>query len=94
MIEFKPGRYQHYKGKLYAGFFLIKDGDNPEKRMVLYMPLYETHEQDKVKLCTRTKENFLETLARDGSPVQRFTWIGELTLEDLDSLSKEFLKIE
>lgn len=94
MQDFKPGRYQHFKGGLYAGFCLVKNGYNPEKNLVLYMPLYNTNDNDGARLFARPLENFLETIVKDNQKVQRFTRVDELLPEDLNYLSKELLKIE
>jgi hypothetical protein len=62
----KPGRYRHYKGKVYDVIGCAKHSET-EEEFVVYRALY-----GKRGLWIRPKAMFLDTVTVDGKPVPRF----------------------
>jgi len=62
----KPGRYRHYKGKVYEVIGCAKHSET-EEELVVYRALYGKRE-----LWVRPVARFLENVLVDGKPVPRF----------------------
>ena len=71
MIEFKPGRYRHFKGKEYELLFTARHSET-EEEMVVYRALY-----GEGGLWVRPAAMWNEEIERDGKRVRRFSYIGE-----------------
>jgi len=75
MTTIKPGKYQHYKGKLYQviGFALHTE---TRKKLVLYKALYETPDLTKKygkdPVFARPYKMFVETVNIAGKKIPRF----------------------
>jgi hypothetical protein len=71
--DFKPGIYKHFKGNLYLAIMLATDCEDIEKKMVVYVSLYENQ---KSQVWIRPVEDFMgEKKLEDGTNVKRFTFI-------------------
>ena len=71
IMELKPGRYRHFKGKEYRLIGIAKHSETLEP-MVVYQPLY-----GEGGLWVRPAAMWSETVERDGYVGPRFQWIGE-----------------
>ena len=71
IMELKPGRYRHFKGKEYRLIGIAKHSETLEP-MVVYQPLY-----GEGGLWVRPAAMWVETVERDGYVGPRFQWIGE-----------------
>ena len=63
----QPGRYRHYKGKLYEVIDVARHSET-EELLVVYRCLYGDF-----SLWVRPMKMFLEMVVVDGTKVQRFT---------------------
>lgn len=70
-IEFKRGKYRHFKGNEYEVIELAHHSETQEP-MVIYRALYGEH-----GLWVRPLKMFFETIERDGKAQQRFEYIEE-----------------
>jgi len=70
MTEVKPGRYKHFKGKIYEVIGVAKHSEDLDKEFVVYY-------DDKRQLWIRPKEMFTEHVERDGYSGLRFKLIEE-----------------
>ncbi|MBU1178650.1 DUF1653 domain-containing protein [Patescibacteria group bacterium] len=75
MAELKPGKYKHYKGKLYEVIGLARHSETLEE-LVVYKALYNSSEFGNNALWVRPRAMFLETVDIDGEKVPRFEFIG------------------
>jgi hypothetical protein len=71
IMEFKKGKYRHFKGKEYELLDVALHSETMEP-MVVYRALYG--EQG---LWVRPAAMWNETVLHEGKEVRRFTWIGE-----------------
>lgn len=71
MGEIKLGRYRHFKGMEYEVIGIAKHSETLEE-MVVYRALY-----GEGGLWVRPASMWNETVERDGTIYQRFTYIGE-----------------
>lgn len=72
----KPGRYRHYKGKLYEVIDVARHSES-EELLVVYRCLYGDH-----SLWVRPLEMFLDTVDVNGEQVARFaSWPLERCVE-------------
>ena len=71
MIEIKPGRYRHFKGKEYEVLGVARHSET-EEELVVYRALYGDF-----GLWVRPVSMWNETVERDGKTFRRFTYIGE-----------------
>jgi len=62
----QPGRYRHYKGKLYEVIDVARHSET-EEQLVVYRCLYDDH-----SLWVRPLEMFLEMVDVDGVKTPRF----------------------
>jgi len=67
----KPGKYKHYKGKLYEVIGIAQHSETLEK-LVVYKALYQPEGEN---LWVRPLEMFLEDVEVDGKKMKRFEWI-------------------
>ena len=70
-MQIKPGRYRHFKGKLYEVIGTASHSDTLEP-MVVYRALY-----GEGGLWVRPAAMWTETVDRDGYHGPRFQYIGE-----------------
>lgn len=70
-MEFKTGKYRHYKGGLYEALGVAKHSETMEK-MVVYKALYQPEGQN---LWVRPLDMFAGTVLIDGKEVQRFLFL-------------------
>ena len=77
MIEVKPGRYQHYKGKFYQVIGVAHHSETLEE-LVVYRALYKT-EYGVNALWVRPKTMFMENVIIDGKEFPRFKLVEEST---------------
>ncbi|HEX2927538.1 MAG TPA: DUF1653 domain-containing protein [Ruminiclostridium sp.] len=71
MMEIKPGRYRHFKGKEYRVLYVAKHSETLEE-MVVYQALY-----GEMGIWVRPAAMWNETVERDGHTFRRFEYIGE-----------------
>lgn len=71
-MDIQPGVYQHFKGKFYLVIGVATHSETNEI-MVVYQPLYGEQ-----RWFVRPASMFTETVERDGLPVRRFRWVGEV----------------
>jgi hypothetical protein len=73
--EFKPGVYKHFKGKNNLALFLASDCEDPEKKLVVYVSMYEN---ERSQLWVREVTDFMGNKKfDDGTEVKRFEFIRE-----------------
>lgn len=70
-MNFKPGRYRHFKGNEYRALFVAKNSETCEPEVV-YQALYGDGEY-----WVRPLSMWNETVERDGKSFCRFEYIGE-----------------
>ena len=73
-MEFKKGKYRHYKGKDYKVIDVVNHSETMEK-MVLYMPLYVDPKYGEGALWVRPFDMFFEDVEIDGKKQPRFKFI-------------------
>ncbi len=71
MVEIQPGRYKHYKGKLYEVIGIATHSETLEK-LVVYKALYEIDGMGENSLWVRPAEMFLEHVEIDCESMPRF----------------------
>lgn len=71
IMELKPGRYRHFKGKEYQLLGVASHSETLEP-MVVYKALYSDGE-----LWVRPAAMWTETVSRDGYHGPRFQYIGQ-----------------
>ena len=69
-----PGKYRHYKGKLYQVMGVARHSETLEE-LVVYKALYESEEFGKNALWVRPKAMFFENVSLDGKGVARFEYV-------------------
>jgi hypothetical protein len=67
-MSLQPGRYRHFKGAFYQVIGCAKHSETEEELVV-----YRDQSQ---RLWVRPLAMFLESVARDGSLVPRFSYVG------------------
>ena len=67
----KPGRYRHFKGKVYEVLYIATHSETREE-MVVYRALYGER-----GIWVRPASMWNEVIERDGKTYRRFTYIGE-----------------
>lgn len=73
--EFKPGVYKHFKGKNNLAVFLASDCEDPERKLVVYVSMYEN---ERSQLWVREVTDFMGYKEfEDGERVKRFELIKE-----------------
>jgi len=78
------GKYKHYKGYEYIAITQVSHTETCET-MVLYAPLYGDS-----GLWVRPFDMFYETITVDGKEVERFTYLGEPTVQELEHVKAYF----
>lgn len=76
MQDLKPGKYKHYKGKIYELIGIAKHTETLEE-LVIYRALYESKDYPLNQLWARPKKMFLEKICIDGKGVTRFEYMGD-----------------
>ena len=71
MEQIRPGKYRHFKGGEYRVFCMARHSETGEE-MVVYQALYGER-----GIWVRPASMWNETVERDGTTFQRFTYIGE-----------------
>lgn len=75
-MEFRPGRYRHYKGNEYVVIGVARHSETDEE-LVVYRPDYGDR-----GLWVRPKDMFTELVTVDGRVVPRFDFIQSASTED------------
>lgn len=75
MKTLKPGKYQHYKGKLYQVIGVAHHSETLEE-FVVYRALYDIEKFGKNSLWVRPKKMFMENIIVDGKELPRFKFVG------------------
>ena len=70
-MNLKPGKYRHYKGKLYEVLGIAQHSETLEK-LVVYKALYQPEGEN---LWVRPLAMFLEDVEIEGKKVKRFEFI-------------------
>lgn len=73
MKKFKPGIYQHFKGKKYLVLGIAKHSETLED-LVVYISLYENETSS---LWVRPLAMFLDKKEIDGKKVERFRFLSD-----------------
>lgn len=73
METIKPGKYRHFKGKIYEVVGIARHSETLEE-LVVYKALYSS-EFGENALWVRPLKMFKETLIKEGIPVDRFTYM-------------------
>lgn len=76
MEKIKPGKYRHYKGKIYQIIGVAINSETLEE-MVIYQALYHSKKFGKNALWVRPKKEFLEKVIFKGKRVRRFKYIDD-----------------
>ncbi|HEU4716242.1 MAG TPA: DUF1653 domain-containing protein [Bacteroidia bacterium] len=71
-----PGKYRHYKGRLYEVLGTVRHSETLEE-LVLYKALYESEEFGRDQLWVRPLPMLLEEVEVNGEHVPRFSFIAE-----------------
>jgi hypothetical protein len=71
MVEIKPGKYLHFKGKEYEVLGIARHSETLEE-LVVYRALYSDEKFGANALWARPKEMFLEKFIVNGKSVPRF----------------------
>lgn len=74
MLEFKPGKYRHYKG---GEYLLIGVGRHSEthEEFVVYQAHYDSEEFGNQAIWIRPKELFFQTIEWKGQKLPRFKFV-------------------
>lgn len=75
MGEVRPGKYRHFKGKLYEVMGTARHSETMEE-LVVYRALYDSKEFGKDALWVRPKSMFMEDVVVDGKKIPRFKYAG------------------
>ncbi|MBN9287241.1 MAG: hypothetical protein BGO43_15205 [Gammaproteobacteria bacterium 39-13] len=76
MKKVLPGKYRHYKNKLYQVIGTGWHTDTLEE-VVIYQSLYDCEQFGKRALWTRPLQDFIGTVQIEGAEIPRFTYIPE-----------------
>lgn len=74
-MKIKPGKYRHYKGKLYEVMEIVLHSETLEE-MVLYKALYNSPRFGENRLWVRPAKMFAETVIVNGKSIPRFEYVG------------------
>jgi hypothetical protein len=74
--KIRPGKYRHYKGKLYEVIGTVRHSETVEE-LVLYKALYHSPEFGTDQLWVRPLALFLETVVMNDEQVQRFAFLAD-----------------
>ncbi len=74
MSELRPGKYQHYKGKMYEVIGVAHHSETMQE-LVIYKALYRTDFGDD-SLWVRPKDMFVEQVVVEGQQQPRFRYVG------------------
>ena len=75
MRKIRPGKYKHYKGKLYEVLGVANHSETLEE-LVVYRALYHDEKFGENALWVRPLSMFLEEVEIDGKSVKRFEFLG------------------
>ena len=70
-MDFKLGKYKHYKGNFYEAVGIARHSETLEE-MVVYRALYDSEEFGNNSLWVRPKKMFLENIVYNGLEQLRF----------------------
>ena len=70
-MDFKLGKYKHYKGNFYEAVGIARHSETLEE-MVVYRALYDSEEFGNNSLWVRPKKMFLENIVYNGLEQPRF----------------------
>ena len=70
----RPGKYRHYKGKVYEVLGTVRHSETLEE-LVLYKALYDSPEFGKDQLWVRPLNMFSENVIVDGKEMPRFAFV-------------------
>ena len=73
METIKPGKYRHFKGKIYEVLGVARHSETLEE-MVVYKALYSS-DFGRDALWIRPLDLFLKTVEKDGEAIERFTYM-------------------
>ena len=73
IMNLKPGKYKHYKGKFYEVIGTARHSETLEE-LVVYKALYQPEGEN---LWVRPLKMFTEEIIMDGKSTKRFEYIGE-----------------
>ncbi len=73
-MDLQPGKYQHYKGKLYEVIGVGRHSETLEE-LVFYKALYVSDQFPDTFLWVRPKSMFLEDVVIDGKTMPRFKFL-------------------
>jgi hypothetical protein len=73
----RPGRYRHYKGRLYEVLGVARHSETLEE-LVVYRQLYDSEGFPTGTLWARPRAMFLERVEVGGEAVPRFAYVGPL----------------
>lgn len=73
IMNLKPGKYKHYKGKFYEVIGTARHSE-PLEELVVYKALYQPEGEN---LWVRPLKMFTEEIIMDGKSTKRFEYIGE-----------------
>lgn len=76
MNEIKPGKYKHYKGKLYEVIGVANHSETLEK-LVIYRALYESKDFGKNAIWARPIDMFKDIIIINNKKTPRFQFIEE-----------------
>lgn len=76
MERVKPGKYQHYKGRMYKVVCVAKHSEEEGEELVVYQQLYES-DYPKGTCWARPKEMFMEEVEVEGKKMPRFRYLEE-----------------
>jgi hypothetical protein len=76
MIEVIPGKYKHYKGKLYKVIGVARHSETLEE-LVVYRACYHNEEFGNNALWVRPKSMFLEKINQGGKEILRFSRVND-----------------
>lgn len=77
MNKIKPGKYRHFKGKLYRVIGIGRNSENSDEEFVVYQALYNDDKFGDNQIWIRPKEMFLENVTINKKEVPRFEFVGD-----------------
>jgi hypothetical protein len=72
-MKLQPGKYEHYKGKLYEVIDVARHSETLEE-IVVYKALYQAEGEN---LWVRPLTMFISTVIVDGNEIPRFKFVGK-----------------
>ncbi len=75
MQKVRPGKYMHFKGKLYEVLGTARHSENPDEEFVVYRALYSSRGYGRNALWVRPKGMFMQKVSVGGKMVPRFRFL-------------------